>query len=168
MAAFGREGGVRWINDPEIGDRIAVALDRRARHAASSVRRATMEAALLPAAHGAVVEPRADDLTVAFADGRLSITRGEGLISAPPASATEAQLNAAMLEAALTPGDDAPIAVGEAPAEIRRRIDDLTRRAADEGVREGRARHGAHGARALSAAKRIRAPKRWARCAWSR
>ncbi len=136
MAAFGREGVVRWINDPEIGDRIAVALIGGPAKGVS-VRRATMEAALLPAAHGAVVEPRADDLTVAFADGRLSITRGEGLISAPPASATEAQLNAAMLEAALTPGDDAPIAVGEAPAEIHRRIDDLTRRAADEGVREG-------------------------------
>jgi tetratricopeptide (TPR) repeat protein len=140
IAAFGREGVVRWINDPEIGDRIAVALVGGPAKGVS-VRRATMEAALLPAAHGAVIEPRADDLNIAFADGRLNITRGVGLIStaaAPPAPPGAA--NSAALEAALSIGGDveaAPTADGETMLEIRRRIDDLTRRAADEGTREG-------------------------------
>jgi hypothetical protein len=133
---FGREGVVRWIGDPEIGDRIAVALIGGPARGVDT-RRATLEAAVLPSAHGAVVEPRADDLSVTFEAGNLTVTRGEGLIaSAPVQSELEAGLNAAMMEHAL----------GEAPAhaygennlvQVRQRIDELTRRAAQEGVNEG-------------------------------
>ena len=129
--AFGREGVVRWINDPEIGDRIAVALVGGPARGVD-VRRATMEAAVLPAAHGAVIEPRADDVTVTFDAGALTVTRGEGLIAAAPVqSELEAGLSAAMMEDAL---GGAPMHAAEANnlAQVRERIDELTRRAADE------------------------------------
>ncbi len=133
---FGREGVVRWINDPEIGDRIAVAmLGGPARGV--DTRRATLEAAVLPAAHGAVVEPRADDVTATFDAGTLTVTRGDGLIAAPAMqSELEAGLSAAMMEDAL---GGAPMHAAEANnlVQVRERIDQLTRHAAEEGVREG-------------------------------
>lgn len=134
---FGREGVVRWINDPEIGDRIAVAmLGGPARGV--DTRRATLEAAILPAAHGAVVEPRADDVNASYEAGALTVTRGQGLIAAAPAqSDLQAGLSAAMMEDALggAPMHNAPRAADL--VEVRERIDELTRRAADEGLREG-------------------------------
>jgi tetratricopeptide (TPR) repeat protein len=140
-AAFGRDGVVRWITDPGIGDRIAVALVGGPALGVDT-RRATMEAALLPAAHGAVVEPRADDVTATFENGRLTVSRGGGLIaSAPPNAADAAEAvnaNAAALAAALagheveTTGDPTMNL-----AQVRERIDDLTRRAAAEGTLEG-------------------------------
>ena len=68
---------VRWIDDPEIGDRIAVAL-LGGPTLGVDLRRATVEAAVLPAAHGAVIEPRADGVLAAFENGDLIVTRGEG------------------------------------------------------------------------------------------
>lgn len=134
--AFGREGVVRWINDPEIGDRIAVAmLGGPARGVVT--RRATMEAAILPAAHGAVIEPRADDVSAAYEGGTLTVSRGNGLITA---TAEQSQL-AAEVSAAMMAGDlgGAPMHAEAARnlVEVRQRIDELMRRAADEGVREG-------------------------------
>lgn len=133
---FGREGVIRWINDPEVGDRVAVALlGGPARGVVT--RRATMEAAVLPAAHGAVVEPRADDVNALFADGVLTVSRGEGLIAAQPEqSQLASDLSAAMMESDL---GGAPMQARAAQdlVEVRERIDELTRRAADEGVREG-------------------------------
>ncbi len=138
-ARFGREGAVRWINDPEIGDRIAVALVGGPARGIDS-RRATVEAAVLPAAHGAVIEPRADGVTVAFNAGVLTISRGDGLLAASPVqSELEASLNAAMMESALG-GEHAASPAPHANAglvQVRERIDQLTRRAAEEGVREG-------------------------------
>ncbi|MGE3929882.1 MAG: hypothetical protein AB7G05_06925 [Hyphomonadaceae bacterium] len=137
-ATFGREGAVRWISDPEIGDRIAVALIGGPPMGVG-VRRATMEAAVLPAAHGAVVEPRADDVSATFANGALVVTRGDGLIAAGAEGApAQTGANAAALEAALLTGGEEPVGEsGMSLVEIRRRLDDLTRRAAAEGVREG-------------------------------
>ncbi len=139
VAHFGREGVVRWINDPEIGDRIAVALLGGPARGIDT-RRATVEAAILPAAHGAVIEPRADGVAAAFQNGDLTVTRGNGLISAAaqPAPAATGP-NAAALEAALATGGEAPAAAtpGMTLAQVRERIDELTRRAAQEGVQEG-------------------------------
>src|SRR5690606_15817569 len=134
--AFGREGVVRWINDPEIGDRIAVAmLGGPARGVVT--RRATMEAAILPTAHGAVIEPRADDVSATYEGGTLTGSRGAGLITA----ATEQSQLAAEVSAAMMAGDlgGAPMHAEAARnlVDVRERIDELMRRAADEGVREG-------------------------------
>ena len=136
VARFGREGVVRWIHDPEVGDRIAVALVGGPARGIDT-RRATVEAAVLPAAHGAVIEPRADGVQAAFADGNLTVTRGDGLLAAAPPAAGALDLNAALLEEAL--GGHAPetVAPGLSLAQVREQIDELTRRAAEEGVREG-------------------------------
>lgn len=135
---FGREGVVRWINDPEIGDRIAVAmLGGPARGV--DTRRATLEAAILPAAHGAVVEPRADDVHATYESGTLTVTRGQGLIAAAPAAQSDLQagLSAAMMEGALGGAPMRDAAPANNLAQVRERIDQLTRAAAEEGVREG-------------------------------
>jgi hypothetical protein len=136
LVRFGREGAVRWIADPEIGDRIAVALVGGPARGID-VRRATVEAAVLPAAHGAVIEPRADGVNATFASGVLTVSRGEGLISAPVQSQLEAGLNAAMMEEALSSQGAPQAASGETMAQIRAQIDALTRRAAAEGAEEG-------------------------------
>lgn len=140
LAQFGREGAVRWIADPEIGDRIAVALIGGPAKGVD-VRRATLEAALLPAAHGAVIETRADGVTAAFNGGVLTVGRGDaGLIAAAPPTAAAAQMNAALLEAAATPHGEAvaePAAAGQSLAQVRDQIDELTRRAAMEGTEPG-------------------------------
>lgn len=137
-ARFAREGNVRWIADPEVGDRIAVALVGGPARGID-VRRATVEAAVLPTAHGAVIEPRADGVTATFASGVLTVSRGDGLIAAAPVqSALEAGLNAAMMEDTLASAGAAQTAPdGETLVQVRRRIDELTRRAAAEGVEEG-------------------------------
>ncbi len=133
---FGREGVVRWINDPEIGDRIAVALLGGPARGVMT-RRATMEAAVLPAAHGAVIETRADDVTAIYANGTLTISRGDGLIAA---TAEQSQL-AADVSAAMIEGASGAEAMHPETAqnlvEVRERIDQMMRRAADEGVAEG-------------------------------
>jgi hypothetical protein len=140
IAQFGREGVVRWINDPEIGDRIGVALVGGPAKGVNT-RRATIEAALLPSAHGAVIESRADGVTGAFEGGNLIVTRGGGLIAAAPAqSERAADLEAALLAEAM--GDGAPVPdaaaqTGQTLAQVRERIDELTRLAAMEGTDEG-------------------------------
>lgn len=137
-ARFGREGVVRWIRDPEIGDRIAVALMGGPARGVNA-RRATLEAALLPAAHGGVVEPRADDVTATFADGVLTVGRGDaGLIAAQAATVAQSELQAGLNE-----GLASDVAAIDAPTQaadlvhVRETIAELMRLAADEGVQEG-------------------------------
>jgi tetratricopeptide (TPR) repeat protein len=136
-ARFGREGVVRWIRDPEIGDRIGVALIGGPALGVDT-RRATVEAAVLPAAHGAVVEPRADDVIASFAGGILRVTRGEGLIAAAP-DVTNAAIEGALSEAERTDdGVEQPTPLpGMTLAQIRDRLDELNRAAAEEGVAPG-------------------------------
>jgi hypothetical protein len=139
VASFGREGVVRWINDPEVGDRIAVALVGGPARGID-VRRATMEAAVLPAAHGAVIEPRADGVSAVFNSGSLVVSRGDGLLAGVSEQAAAApSANAAALEAALNGVEaaDAPPPETSPPAQVRTQLDELMRRAAEEGVREG-------------------------------
>ncbi len=139
VARFGRDGAVRWINDPEIGDRIAVALFGGPAKAIN-IRRATVEAEMLPTAHGAVVEPRADGVTVQLANGDLTVTRGAGLLARAPApqTATQAQLSAALMQSATSNATATDRPQPELSlAQVRRRIDELERRAANEGVMAG-------------------------------
>lgn len=136
-ARFGREGTVRYLRDPEVGDRIAVALLGGAPRGIDA-RRATVEAAVLPAAHGAVVETRADGVTIAFDGGDLIVSRDEGLIASGAEAQTAGELSAAMLEAAMDDGGDVRAAQpGMTLAQVRDQIDELSRRAANEGVGEG-------------------------------
>ncbi len=138
VAHFGRDGAVRWINDPEIGDRIAVALFGGPAKGIS-IRRATVEAELLPTAHGAVVEPRADGVTAALANGDLTVTRGAGLVAQSPSvqTAAQAQLSAALLQSATTNVAPDQVQPELSLVQIRRRLDEFERRAANEGVMAG-------------------------------
>ncbi len=138
---FGRDGAVRWITDPEIGDRIGVALIGGPAKGVDA-RRATVEAAVLPTAHGAVIEPRADGVTAVFDHGNLIVSNGEqGLIAAAAPQAPHAtSANAALLEQALGDHGEEPQAQaqrGLTLAQVRARIESLTRRAASEGTMEG-------------------------------
>lgn len=85
-ADFGRAGVVRWIEDPEIGDRFAAALLEGPVIGVDG-RRISLEAALLPAAQGAVVEARADGVGARFDGGVLIVTRGGGLVTSGPSEA---------------------------------------------------------------------------------
>jgi tetratricopeptide (TPR) repeat protein len=135
-ARFDREGVVRWIRDPEIGDRIGVALIGGPALGVDT-RRATVEAAVLPAAHGAVIETRADDVTASIVGGVLRVTRGDGLIAAAPnpANAIEGALSEAER---MDDGVEQPAPIpGMTLAQVRERLDELNREAAEEGVAPG-------------------------------
>ena len=143
VVGFGREGVVRWVNDPEIGDRIGVALIGGPAEGVQ-VRRATVEASVLPSAQGGLIEPRADSVTAVFDQGNLIVSTQQGLIAtgpqaATPVAAAPAQTaNQALLAQALAPTQDAIGNDADLPlAQVRARIDDLTRRAAAEGTLEG-------------------------------
>ena len=133
VAEFGRAGSIRWIEDPGAGDRIGVALLAGPARGVAQ-RRATLEAALLPSAHGAVIEPRADDVTAAFERGSLIVSRGNGLIAAAAPLEDGESDNTAPDAAVLldTAQSEAPIHAG-----VRRRLDELQRAAAMEGMAEG-------------------------------
>ncbi len=141
VARFERDGAVRWIRDPEVGDRIGIALVGGPGKGVDT-RRATPEAALLPAAHGAVIEPRADGVTAIFDGGNLVVSNGaQGLIAAAAATPASAPVsaNAALMQQALSEAE-APAPASEAGMsleQVRARIDELSRAAAEEGVREG-------------------------------
>jgi hypothetical protein len=79
-AGFGRDGVVREIEDPAAGDRLAVGF-LAGPIIGVGERRSTVEAALLPARHGAVVEMRSDGVTAAFESGVLTVTRGAGMVA---------------------------------------------------------------------------------------
>lgn len=116
---FGRPGVVRWLEDPEVGDRFAAAL-LEGPVVGFEQKRVTLEAALLPAAHGAVIEARADGVGAGFEGGELVVSRGLGLVTGqPPAEALDSQ-GAVGLEGAL------------AAAALREEIERLQRRAAVE------------------------------------
>lgn len=137
-AAFGRDGVVRWIRDPEVGDRIGVALIGGPARGIDA-RRATVEAAVLPAAHGAVVETRADGVTAVFDHGSLVVSRDEGLIASGAEAERAGALSAALLESSMLEAGEPERAPqpGMTLAQVRDQIDELTRRAANEGVGEG-------------------------------
>ncbi len=122
-AAFGREGVVREIDDPAAGDVLAVALLSGPVMGVGE-RRSTVEAALLPARHGAVVELRGDGVTAAFDAGVLTVTRGAGMV----AGAT----GAGGLE-----GDGGVNLPGAMDPEVFPRLQELQSRAAGEGLEPG-------------------------------
>jgi tetratricopeptide (TPR) repeat protein len=74
-----------------------------------------------------------------YESGTLTVTRGEGLIATTPAAQSdlEAGLNAAMMENTLGGSPMREAAPADNLVLVRERIDQLTRQAAEEGVREG-------------------------------
>lgn len=78
---FQREGVVRWIEDPAVGDRFGAALLAGPARGVD-MRRSTIEAAILPAAHGVGIEAHAEGVGAAFENGALVVSRGAGLIGA--------------------------------------------------------------------------------------
>jgi len=72
-----REGVVRKITDPVVGDTLTVALTGGAPRGVES-RRATPEAAVLASAQGVAVEVRGDQVGAAFEGRALVIARGAG------------------------------------------------------------------------------------------
>lgn len=142
VVKFGRDGVVRWIEDPSVGDRIAVALVPGSTLGVNT-RRATLEAAILPAAHGAAAEVRADGVGAAFENGAFVVSRGGGLIAStaqqtPDADAVAIADAAAESEAA---AGDMLLALNDWSKTKETRvvdaIEELERRAAKEGTEPG-------------------------------
>ena len=120
-AGFGRDGVVRVIDDPAAGDQIAVAM-LPGPVIGVAERRSTVEAALLPTRHGAVVELRSDGVTAAFSGGFLRVTRGAGMVAGSEGSGPDGS------------GVDLP---GAMDPDVFVRLQELQTRAAAEGVEQG-------------------------------
>jgi len=86
-AALAGATAVRWIEDPVVGDRVAV-VTALGPAKGVPVRRAFVETTLLPSAHGLAVEPRVDDLMIDADPDLVRIFRPRGLaLSGGPARA---------------------------------------------------------------------------------
>ncbi len=125
---FDREGVVRKIVDPVVGDTLTVALTGGAPRGVEA-RRATPEAAVLASAQGGAVELRGDQAGAAFEGRSLVVARGAGA-DTPSALETVSALDAtSFLD--VTREAATPI------ADVLDRKDALERRAAAEGCGEG-------------------------------
>jgi tetratricopeptide (TPR) repeat protein len=140
VAPFERDGVVRWIADPIVGDTIGVGMAEGPTLGVAATR-ATMQAALGQSAHGAFIEPRADGVMARFEEGVLIVRRGDGLIASyrAPGAANTAPTGAPSVAESLGSYGVLNTArwseAGEAaPMDI---IDNLTREAAEEGVAIG-------------------------------
>ena len=135
VADFGRDGVVRWIDDPVVGDRIAVALLPGPGKGVDG-RTATLEAAMLASAHGGALEPRADGVQALMEAGKFVATRESGLITAPalrPGGPRPAPSTPSLGAMGLLNLDDWAKS-GKSPLKT---LDELERAAAREGVEEG-------------------------------
>ncbi|MBI1252300.1 MAG: hypothetical protein GC189_12610 [Alphaproteobacteria bacterium] len=136
IADFGREGVVSWLQDPSVGDRIGVAmLTGPAKGVAQ--RRATLEAAILPSAHGAVIEPRADGVDARFEGEDLIVSRALGLITTQTLDGEAEQTDAVEAGVTQDAAGDLSDAGGLYTAAVRREMDELARRVAEENGAEG-------------------------------
>lgn len=80
LAAFERDGVVRTIRDPVLGDTFVLGLlDGMPRGV--DAQRAAPEAVLMPSAHGALVDLRKDDVAVRFEAGNLIVSEGERIVT---------------------------------------------------------------------------------------
>jgi tetratricopeptide (TPR) repeat protein len=125
---FDREGVVRKIVDPVVGDTLTVALTGGAPRGIEA-RRATSEAAVLATAQGGAVELRGDQAGAVFEGRSLVIARGAGA-DAPSALEAVAALDATSF---LDVSREAATPI----ANVLDRKDELERRAAAEGCGEG-------------------------------
>lgn len=128
LVDFERDGVVRKVVDPVVGDTLTVALTGGAPRGVEG-RRATPDAALLASAQGGAIELRGDAMGATFEGKTLVVARGAG-DTAPARLEEVAALDATSFmdlrrEAAV------PI------ANVLKRKDELERRAAAEGCDEG-------------------------------
>lgn len=123
-----RDGVVRRIVDPVVGDTITVALTGGQPRGVEA-RRTTPEAAVLASAQGAAVELRGEQTGAAFEGRRLVVARGAGA-DAPPQLEDVAALDATSF---LDVRREAAVPM----AQVLDRKDALERRAAAEGCEEG-------------------------------
>lgn len=130
VAQFGRDGVVKWIQDPDVGDRFGAALLSGPALAVAQ-RRATLEAALLPTAQGALIETRADNVAAVFENGALVVSRGDGLI------ASNATGDAAEGAVGVAPANSDESELPRYAASVRSDLDALQRAAAAEGMEPG-------------------------------
>jgi len=125
---FDREGVVRKVVDPVVGDTLTVALTGGAPRGVET-RRATPEAAVLASAQGGAVELRGDEMGATFEGRSLIIARGAGAEAAPMLESVEALGATSFLD--LRREAAVPI------VEVLDRKAALERRAAAEGYEEG-------------------------------
>ncbi len=78
-------GGVFWIDDPQVGDRLAVVTAGAT--PAQGAARSFVDARFLASAHGLALQPVADDLAVSAEGDRVRIGRPKGLALSPPGAA---------------------------------------------------------------------------------
>ncbi len=99
--------GVFWIDDPAVGDRLAV-VTALAPAKGLDTRRQMVDAVLLPSVHGLAVQPMAEDLAVSAEGDLVRIGRPRGLDLSPATAAmrriTPAQPQLALPAAASLPG----------------------------------------------------------------
>lgn len=82
-----------WLTDPMVGDRFAAVTAKAPGKGFASERR-TIDATLLPTAHGLAIETPTDDLTIFTEGERVVVSRPRGLTMSPPS----AMLNASQRE----------------------------------------------------------------------
>lgn len=78
-----------WLTDPMVGDRFAAVTAIAPGKGFGSERR-TVDATLLPTAHGLAIETSTDDLTILTEGERVIVSRPGGLILSPPSAALNA------------------------------------------------------------------------------
>ncbi|MFI4975859.1 MAG: endoglucanase [Caulobacterales bacterium] len=91
IATLAGATGVFWIDDPAVGDRLAV-VTALAPAKGEPVKRDFVQLSLLQSAQGLAVDPHADDLAVTFSGDLVTLTRPAGLTLS---SRTDAKLTAA-------------------------------------------------------------------------
>lgn len=123
---FGRDGVVRKIVDPVVGDTLTIALMGGAPRGVEA-RRATPEAAVLASAQGGAVELRGEQMGAVFENQSLIVANGAGAASA---AEEVAALDATSF---LDVRREAAVPI----ADVLDRKDALERRAAAEGCDEG-------------------------------
>ena len=89
--------GVHWVDDPVVGDRIAVVTSTGPVQGLTS-RREFIGGSLLSSAHGGAIEAQADDLDVTLIGGTIAIGRPDGLDLTPLNVASLGSAEAALLE----------------------------------------------------------------------
>ena len=99
--------GVFWVDDPAVGDRLAV-VTALAPSKGLDQRRQMVDAIILPSTHGLVVQPMAEDLVVSAAGDLVHIGRPHGLalssVTAPLRRLAPSAANIALPTAAALPG----------------------------------------------------------------